>query len=325
MRRFRRLQVALGLLWLLDGLLQLQPANLGPSLAGQVLDNAMAQPVWIQKMVVWTASILSAHPVSAGVMLGVVQVALGAAIIYPKSRRIGLRCSVVWALGVWVLGEGLGNLATGFAMLPSGAPGAALLYGLAAVMLLPSCDAAHLPDEQAPSAAAFGALGAKGAAIAWSVLWLGATMLQAVPVDTLGFKISANFQMVSLGEPGAMAALDRMEAGFATTHGPELTAALLTLELIAAGAALLHGAWRKWLLAGVLVVLPVLWIGGENLGGLLTGRAIDVGAMPVYALIAIAILPLRADSPARARVTATCSSGRSIAGSHAHLTVPLPS
>ncbi|MHB1510482.1 MAG: hypothetical protein ACYCST_14180 [Acidimicrobiales bacterium] len=325
MRRFRSLQVALGLLWLLDGLLQLQPANLSASFAGQVIDNAMAQPDWIQKMVVWTASILSAHPVSAGVTVAMVQVALGAAILHPRSRRIGLICSVVWALGVWVLGEGLGNLATGFAMLPSGAPGAALLYGLAAVVLLPSSDAARLGDDQVTAAAAFGALGAQGAAVAWSVLWFGAAILQAVPVESLGFKISANFQMVSLGEPGAMAALDRVEAGFAATHGPELTAALLTLELMAAGAALLHGAWRGRLLAGVLALLPILWIGGENMGGLLTGRAIDVGVMPVYVLIAIAIFPLGADSPARTGVTDTGSCGRSIAGSHAHSTAPMPS
>lgn len=325
MRRFRRLQIALGALWLLDGLLQLQPANLSASFAGQVIDSAMAQPDWIQRMVLWTASVLSAHPLSAGVTIGVVQVALGTAIICPKSRRIGLACSVVWALGVWVLGEGLGNLATGFAMLPSGAPGPALLYGLAAVVLLPSCDAAPLPDEQAPSAAAFGALGGQGAAVAWSVLWFVAAMLQAVPVDTLGFKISANFQMVSLGEPGVMAALDRAEAGFAITHGPELTAALLALELTAAGAALLHGVWRERLLLGVLVLLPVLWIGGENMGGLLTGRAIDVGAMPVYGLIAVAVLPLRPATPASSLLAAIRSWGRSIAASHDHSSAPSPS
>ena len=49
---------------------------------------------------------------------------------------LALAASIAWALAVWWLGEGLGGVLTGAASPVTGAPGAALLYALAAVLLL---------------------------------------------------------------------------------------------------------------------------------------------------------------------------------------------
>lgn len=313
MRRLSRLQATLGLLWLLGGLLQLQPANLGASFSRSIVDNAMGQPGWVQTMVTWTGAIFAEHPLAADLGVATVQLVLGLAILHPGTRRVGLLLSVPWALGVWALGEAFGNLASGFAMLPSGGPGAALLYALAAIVLLPR----RSPDPQracdARAAASYGTLGARGSAGAWGVLWASAAMLQAIPVESLGFKLSANFQMASLGEPAALAAVDHAAGRFAGGHGPEVTAVLVALELAIGAAALVEGAWRARLLLLALVACPVLWVVGENLGGLLTGAASDVGAMPLYVLLALALLPGR-DQPLAA-TPVSAASDSSLAGS----------
>lgn len=251
----------------------------------------MGQPRWVQTMVLWTASIISAHPLAAGLGVGIVQIALGIGIIFGPTRRAALLCSIPWALGVWAFGEGFGNLLTGFSMLPSGSPGPALLYALAAVALFPRRRDGSTTTLRA--ALGCGALGERGAAVAWGTLWVGAALQQVVPFITLGFKLSANFQMASLGEPLALSRIDRATARFAGGNGVELSTALVAFELIVAAAGLFHGGGRSWLLVLPLASFPLLWVVGENLGGLLTGSGTDLGSMPLYALLAVGLLPLR--------------------------------
>ena len=257
----------------------------------------MGQPGRVQGVIVWAATVFAKHPLAAGLAVGLVEIALASAILYPGTRRAGLACSIPWALCVWAFGEGFGGVFSQFSMLPSGAPGAALLYALAAIMLLPrSANITRARGVDSP--ARFGLLGDRGSASVWGVLWLGAALMQVIPVVTLGFKLSANFEMKSLGEPDWLATLDRTSKQFASGHGVVLTAVLVIFELTVAAAALVDGIWRTRLVTFALIALPVLWIVGENFGGLLTGSATDLGAMPLYILLGIGLRPLRG---ARAR------------------------
>jgi len=136
----RRLQVALGLLWLLDGALQAQPymftntffsnlfgmSNMGlPGIAARVEGNVGAA--------------LGAHPAPWNAAFAIVQIGLGAGLIWPRTVKVALGASVVWAGAVWLLGEGAGGLFMGTSALV-GAPGAALLYAIAALWLWPRND-----------------------------------------------------------------------------------------------------------------------------------------------------------------------------------------
>lgn len=296
MRRLARLQVALGLLWVLDALLQLEPSELRSGLPGSITDGAMGQPAALQSLLAGAGRLAARDPEALGLAIAAVQLVLGAAILHPRSRRAGLLASVPWALAIWVVGEGLGGIATGFASLTEGAPGAALVYALAAIVLLPprpDRTGAGRPGrgpapwpERAVPAAALGALGATGATWCWAGLWAGAAVLQAVPVVTLGFKLSAGFQMASLGEPAPVAALDHLLGRLAAGNGPATTAALLAVEVASGAAAFARGAWRRRLLSLAVAACAILWVAGENLGGLLSGTASDVGAMPLYVLLA---------------------------------------
>jgi hypothetical protein len=129
----RHLQIVLGLIWLLNGLLQFQPFMFTRAFAEQVIAPiGQGRPSFVAVPVQWAADIIAAHPAAWNIPFAAIQTALGIAILVPRTARLGLAVSIAWAAGVWYIGEGLGGLATGHASLLSGAPGAALLYALLA-------------------------------------------------------------------------------------------------------------------------------------------------------------------------------------------------
>ena len=64
-------------------------------------------------------------PAVADVCFGLIQLTLGAGLLHRRTVRWALAASVLWALSVWYLGEGLGGLGGGQASLLTGAPGSA--------------------------------------------------------------------------------------------------------------------------------------------------------------------------------------------------------
>ena len=104
------LQLALALIWLLDGALQFQPYMFSRGFASQVIAPAGAgNPGWIAGPVAWTAAQISDHMVLANASFAAVQVAIGLGILCPRTTRLALATSLPWAIGVWWLGEGLGG------------------------------------------------------------------------------------------------------------------------------------------------------------------------------------------------------------------------
>jgi hypothetical protein len=158
----------LGLLWLLDGGLQLQPFMWGTGFATQVIAPAAnGQPDLIARPIHWSAHLIAAHPLAWDLLFAATQLLIGLTLLIPRAARLGLAASLAWSLGVWIFGEGLGGLAGGGATLLTGAPGASFLYGLLAAAAWPHRDRpTEPPAEWLP--------------IAWAVLWLGGAVLQAL-------------------------------------------------------------------------------------------------------------------------------------------------
>src|SRR4051794_11332088 len=101
----RGLQIALGLLWLLDGVLQLQPFMLRNSFGNNVIAPAgVGQPEFIAGPVHWVASVIASHPVAWDMPFAIVQLLLGVGMLIPRTTRFALAASLPWALGVWLLG-----------------------------------------------------------------------------------------------------------------------------------------------------------------------------------------------------------------------------
>jgi hypothetical protein len=89
-----------------------------------------------------------------------IQLLLGVGLLVPRTARLTLGASIVWALGVWYLAEGLSGMADGHASLIDGAPGSALIYAILA-------------------------------AAAWAVLWVGAALFQALPGQNSGKAVAS--------------------------------------------------------------------------------------------------------------------------------------
>src|SRR5215472_1926232 len=108
----RGIQIALGLLWVLDGALQFQPAMLTSRFAAEVIAPAgSGQPAFVSGPVGEVAQVILHHPAVTDVGFGLFQLALGLGLLYARTARWALAASVAWALSVWYLGEGLGGLA----------------------------------------------------------------------------------------------------------------------------------------------------------------------------------------------------------------------
>src|SRR5690348_13976486 len=133
----RRLQLLLAGMWLLDGVLQLQSAMFTRQFPAMLAESAAGQPGVVAGPVIWAARLIAEHPAPANAAFAALQITLGLALAWRPAVRLALAGSVIWGLAVWWLGEGLGGLLTGTASPVNGAPGAALLYAITAVLLWP--------------------------------------------------------------------------------------------------------------------------------------------------------------------------------------------
>ncbi|MGN6330053.1 MAG: hypothetical protein ACTHOD_00170 [Motilibacteraceae bacterium] len=140
------------MLWLLDAGLQYQPYMFTKAFAKDVIaSTAEGQPGWVAGPVMWAADLTGAHPLAWNAVFATVQLLLAVGLLWPRTVRAALAGSVAWSLGVWWLGEGLGGVASGHAMLLTGGPGAVLLYAVLAALALPRAGTGR--GEPLPAAA----------------------------------------------------------------------------------------------------------------------------------------------------------------------------
>jgi hypothetical protein len=270
----RGLQIALGLLWLLDGALQLQPFMLRSSFATQVLAPAAAgQPHWVAGPVQWAANLVAAHPVAWDVPFGLIQLLLGVGILVPRTTRLALAASLPWALGVWYFGESLSGLASGNASLLTGAPGSILLYAVLAVVAWPRRGRSDI----AP---------ARWLPLAWAVLWIGAAVLQALPMNNTGADLEG--AILAYQTPSWLAGVETSLGHFVGRNGTTAVVVLVAVEALIGLAALYRRTIAIAAVVGFLGALAI-WVLGQDFGQLYTGQATDPNTAPLIALMAIAL------------------------------------
>ena len=294
----RRLQVVLGLFWLLDAGLQYQPHMFTRAFVTDFLAmNAMYQPHAIGELIITMAKFLTPHAAAWNAVFATIQLAIGTGLLWRRTVRPALAVSFAWVLGVWVIGEGFGSLFTGTATLVGGAPGPVLLYGLVGVLLWPKDhrDPAQVGNSGQPgtSVAAEGLLGERRGRIAWALLWGGGALLQILPGSYPPSVVMATTVSMNLPEPGFLASLDREVAGVVGQVGNPVALPLAVAEALVAVHVLRGGRlMRPALLAGIALSL-VFWVLGQNFGGIFAGSATDPGAGPLYVLLAATLYPRR--------------------------------
>jgi hypothetical protein len=298
----RTLQRVLAFLWLLDGVLQLQPFMFTSGFADRVIaPTAGGQPGFVAAVVHWSASLVLANRIGGDALFAAVQLAIGAALLFRRTARPAILMSVAWALGVWVFGEGLGGLAGGTSTLLTGAPGAVILYaviGLAAWPRLGAEGRSVLVSKSAGLGARVGALfarvdderPARWVPGAWAALWGLFALLQALPVNDSASALANQLQASTSSAPTWLAHADRTLAASAGHAGPWPIVALIALEVTIALLGLRQGTPRRLAATAGIAVALAAWVLGQAFGQIATGMGTDPNAGPLIALLGIALL-----------------------------------
>src|SRR5919198_1504517 len=271
----RTLQVVLGLFWILDGGLQLQPFMLRTTFARDVLTPVGdGQPHFVAGPVHWAANIVAAHPVAWDAPFGIVQLLLGVGMLVPRTARLSLAASLPWALGVWWLGEGLSGLASGNGSIISGAPGSVVVYGVLALAAWPRRGRSDIaPPRWLP--------------YAWAVLWLGAAVYQVLPMNNTGADLAG--QITTFPGPSWLASVQNSVAGWVTHHGVAAVVVLAAVEAMIGLAALSRRTLTISAVAG-LVALIAIWVIGQDFGQLYSGQATDPNTGLIAIVVAVGLL-----------------------------------
>jgi hypothetical protein len=283
----RALQLALAAIWLLDGVLQYQGFMFTKAFNQMLAGTATGNPAVIAKPVTWNATLIDHHMVLLNAIFATIQLLLGLGIAFRPTVRIALAASILWALGVWWFGEGLGGVLSGAASPLNGAPGAVVIYALLAVLLWPADRAVPAPF------AAARAVGAPVARALWAVLWLSLAYFALTPANRAPQGVSGMIAGMESGEPAWLRDLQKGAASLVANQGLATSIVLAAaLVLIAVGVYLPARIARTTLVLAI-VVAAFIWVFGEAFGGILTGGGTDVNSGPLLALLALAYWPRR--------------------------------
>jgi hypothetical protein len=272
----RGLQLGLAVLWLLDGALQCQSFMFTKAFGRTELATAgTGQPGIVSHPVHWASHLVITHPILTNSVFAAVQLGLGLGLLWRRSVRWTLAASVLWALAVWWLGEGLGGLTTGETLL-TGAPGAALLYGLVAVLAFPD---RHDNSAIPPS---------RWAIPAWTSLWVMGVGMQLAAGNNTGRSFSKSFADAGSDAGGW---IGRIDAHLSHQHvSNAVVAAIIATFAIVAMWSLVPGRWRQVsAVAGIAIALSS-WLLLQGLGELTTGSATDPNTGPLILLLGLAML-----------------------------------
>ena len=194
----RRLQIALGLAWLLDAALQYQPFMFSRAFPAQVIAaSAAGSPGPVAGPVLAVSRLILHDPAACNAVFATIQLVLAAGLLWRPAVRAALAVSVAWSLAIWWLGESLGGMFTGAASPLSGAPGAVLLYALLAMLAWP----AGAGDRDHASVADGSPLGARWSRILWLALWGSSAYLILQPRNRAPGALRASIAALAAGEP----------------------------------------------------------------------------------------------------------------------------
>lgn len=267
---------ALGVLWIIDGLLQLQPHMFTRSFADRVLaPAAVGQPGFLSGPMYFLIKVILSSPGFFNLIFALIQLSIGVMILIKNSRRRGLIASAVWALIIWIFAEGLGGILVPGSMILTGAPGAALLYAAISLALLHRKDG----DSTFPDWVNY----------LWAAFWLGGIVLI----------FFGNIDAKGLAESivTANGAAPHWYYSFAYSTASKMYnlgswSLLITVLLYATTGLLVFLGLRlrkAAVLLGIILAL-FIWIFGESFGALYSGIATDPNSAPLIILLGLMVL-----------------------------------
>jgi hypothetical protein len=266
----RGVQIALGLIWLLDGLFQFQSFMFTHGIVTEVFEPAMhGQPSFIGEPMRTMDDFYGRDLTLWNSLSGEIQIAIGLGLMCGKRLlKPALAVSFAWALYVWWFGEGFGGLTSN--TLPSplmGAPGAVILYAFV------------------------GMLGDRGGLYLWSGLWTISAGLWLANVNRAKEATHGMIAEMAEASPHWLARIQDSLAKHTAGHGGTIAIALAVVSL-----ALAVGVWTplRWPALAIGIALSLAyWLYGQDLGGPFWAEsATDVNAGPLFVLLAVTLLPV---------------------------------
>lgn len=283
----RTFSLLLATLWLFDAVLQLQPFMFtkgADGFSGMLKSLADGNPGWVAASIRWNASIVAHQPILTNAAFAGIQFLIAFGIVYRRTTKYALSLSIAWSLGVWWFGEGAGGIFQGGATPFGGGPGGVLFYGLLAVLLWPS-EGSDRPFVAAKS------VGVRAAKIIWMVWWF---LLAVLSVIGAGRSPQALHDLVDGmidGQPGWLVHIDKVSESFLLRHGTTAAILLALLCVALAVSVILPAKVMRVILVVGITVFVLIWIGVQNLGGILAGGATDPNSGPVVILLLLLYWP----------------------------------
>lgn len=281
----RGIQIALGCIWLLDGLLQFQSYMYTHAFLAEVIEpTAKGQPGLISQPILTFAHFYGHNMTLWNTLSAEIQCAIGLGLILSRRTvRPALFVSYFWAFVVWWLGEGFGTLFSGAPVSPlMGAPGAVFVYSMIGLLVWPK-------DENANGAPVDGGLlGRFGGRIVWTLIWLEAAVLWLLNVDRAKEAIKEQISGMAEAAPHWLATTQHSVANGFGGDGVSTATVLAIVSVLVA-----VGVWTRVrpaaLILGAALSL-VYWIYGQSLGGpFWIGQATDVNTGPLLVLLAATV------------------------------------
>ncbi|HET8842221.1 MAG TPA: hypothetical protein VFN35_12175, partial [Ktedonobacteraceae bacterium] len=285
----KSLRSALGILWLIDGLLQLQPRMFTPNMADSILwPTIEGQPAPIAASLHSIVTVLSQHLTLTNVLIAIIECEIGLFLLAGLWVRGAVIVSIVWSILVWYGGEGMSMLFTGQASILTGAPGAVLLYALLGLLVYPRKTGSGSQTDALLSRRQF----------RWILagFWIFAALLQCQPYWWEQGSISrAISEMVGQGGLDRFLLDPSLQAFASSTVAWEIPLNIVLIELfLGLGIALVfvkQSQLRPWLVLSIVFSVAIWW-GVQALGLLFTGMTTDVNSGPLLILMALACWPV---------------------------------
>ncbi len=286
MKAQRALVLALASVWVLVGVLQFQHVFFTKAFSVNFIAAAASgNPSAIARPITFSANTIGHIPVLANTVFAVTQVLLGLGIAWRRTRRVALAGSVLWALGVWWIGEGLGGTLHGAANPFNGAPGAAFIYAVLAVLLWPS-------DREGPFVAGR-AIGAPLARAIWVAFWGSMAYLSVTGLGRSPQGLRTIVTQISTGEPAWLGSINRHAASLVAGRGLTVSIVLAALFVVVGLSVFLPVPVQRATVVLAIVLALLVWVVGEDFGGILAGGATDPNSGPLLVLLALAYWPSR--------------------------------
>ena len=306
----KMLQRILGVLWLIDGIIQLFPQMWTMNMVNGIMKPMLnGQPGFVEPSLQFIVTQTTSHLFEVNLLISVVQICLGLGFLFLSDRWVQwlVFASIVWAFIVWYGGEGMNMLLTGTASVLTGAPGAVLLYPLLGLAIIPRQQSTTASEGAPRKAGDDGLLSRRLLRSILAGFWCFAALLQLQPnwwqqgqiSQAIGAMVGQGGLNTVLVDP----VLTQISNATANIETPLNIILIVVFLAIGIGLAVVKDEQVRPFLVASIVMSVLFWYFSQAFGMILTGMATDFNSGLLVVVMALACWPkVHALSIERARV-----------------------